>query len=140
MTRQEQLVIETAGRGFTEITRQVREHVAASPVRTGLCHLFVQHTSASLIIGENADPDVLRDLEAFMSDRIPDGDPLFVHTAEGPDDMPAHVRSVLTATSLSVPVSEGELALGTWQGIFLWEHRHRGHRRSVILTLQGEPD
>lgn len=137
LTRQERLVIETAGRGFTELTRQVREHVAAAPVHTGLCHLFVQHTSASLIIGENADPDVLRDLESFMATLVPDGDPAWRHDAEGPDDMPAHVRSVLTQTHLSVPVDGGRLALGTWQGIFLWEHRTSAHRREIVVTVDG---
>lgn len=127
--------VETAGRGFTEITDQVAEQVRSSGIGTGLCHLFIQHTSASLAITENADPDVLGDLETFMSELAPDGDPRYAHTAEGPDDMPAHVRNLLTQTSLTVPVEGGRLALGTWQGIFLWEHRHRPHRRKVVVTV-----
>lgn len=132
---QARIHIETAGRGFMEITEQVAEQVRSSGIETGLCHLFIHHTSASLAITENADPDVLGDLETFMSGLVPDGDPRYVHTAEGPDDMPAHVRSLLTQTSLTVPVEGGRLALGTWQGIFLWEHRHRPHRRKVVVTV-----
>jgi secondary thiamine-phosphate synthase enzyme len=105
-------------------------------VESGLAHLFIQHTSASLFVCENADPAVREDLEAFMARAVPDGDPLYRHTAEGPDDMPAHVRSVLTDCSLSVPVVSGKLALGTWQGIFVWEHRHSPHRRRIVLTVQ----
>ncbi len=111
--------------------------VARSGVSTGLCHVFVHHTSASLIIQENADPDVQHDLNAFMDRLVPDGDPLFRHTAEGPDDMPAHVRSVLTATSLNIPVSGGRLALGIWQGLYLWEHRTRASGRRITVTIQG---
>jgi secondary thiamine-phosphate synthase enzyme len=113
----------------------VRSVVEASGITTGLCHLFIRHTSASLLINENADPDVLRDLETFMSDLVADGDSRFIHTAEGPDDMPAHVRCALTQTSLSIPVMDGRLALGTWQGIYLWEHRHRPHDRQVVVTV-----
>ena len=105
----------------------------------GLCHLFVTHTSASLIICENADPQVLRDLDAYLTRLVPDGDRLFRHTAEGPDDMPAHVRSVLTQTHLTIPLRDGRLLLGTWQGIFLYEHRRRGHRRRVIVSLDATP-
>ena len=127
--------IDTRGRGFHEITSTVRQAVRDSGTGSGLCHLFLLHTSASLILCENADPDVLVDLERWMADLVRDGDPRFIHRAEGPDDMAAHVRSVLTASSLSLPVVDGDLELGTWQGVFLWEHRHRGHRRRLRLTL-----
>ena len=103
----------------------------------GLCHLFVHHTSASLIIQENADPDVRRDLEAYFARLVPDGDPLFLHTEEGPDDMSAHIRSVLTATQLTIPVTRGRLDLGTWQGVYLWEHRTAPHQRRVTVTVLG---
>lgn len=129
------LHIKTPGRGFTELSGQINQVVSDSGVTQGLCHLFIHHTSASLIICENADPDVLADLERFMCRLTPDGDSLFEHTAEGPDDMPAHVRSVLTATHLSVPVSTGRLDLGTWQGVFLWEHRHRPHTRRITVSV-----
>ncbi len=134
---QEELVIETRGRGSVEITAQVAAAVDASTIDDGLCHLFIRHTSASLMINENADPAVLTDLETFMRDLVPDGDPRFRHTAEGPDDMPAHIRSILTQTDLSIPVRSGRLALGTWQGIYLWEHRSAPHRRSVLVSVQG---
>ncbi len=134
---QEELVIETRGRGSVEITAQVAAAVDASDIDDGLCHLFIRHTSASLMINENADPAVLTDLETFMRDLVPDGDPRFRHTAEGPDDMPAHIRSILTQTDLSIPVRSGRLALGTWQGIYLWEHRLAPHRRSVLVSVQG---
>ncbi len=130
-------VVETRGRGTREITREVEEAVADSGISEGLCTVFVHHTSASLIINENADPDVQRDLDAFLSRLIPDGDSLYVHTMEGPDDMPAHVKTALTQTSLGIPVSGGRCALGTWQGVFLWEHRLRGHRRRVTVTVVG---
>jgi len=133
---QTELIVETRGRGAYEITSQVSLAAAAADVETGLCHLFISHTSASLMVCENADPDVLRDMETFMRDLVPDGDPRFVHTAEGADDMPAHVRSVLTGSSLTIPISGGRLALGTWQGIFLWEHRAQGHKRRVVVTIQ----
>jgi len=129
--------IKTRGRGTTEITPHVQDAVASSGITEGLCTVFVHHTSASLIINENADPDVQRDLDAFLSRLVPDGDPLFVHTMEGPDDMPAHVRTALTQTSLSIPVTKGRCALGTWQGIFVWEHRHHGHHRRVTVTVVG---
>lgn len=135
MVRSEELTFPTRGRGTRDITGAVAEIVARAGVEAGVCTVFVHHTSASLVIGENADPDVQRDLDAFFARLVPDGDPLFVHTAEGPDDMPSHVRSVLTATSLSIPVRRGRLDLGTWQGIFLWEHRHDPHRRRVTVTL-----
>jgi secondary thiamine-phosphate synthase enzyme len=127
--------VETPGRGLVEITRMVSNVVAESPLDAGLCHLFVHHTSASLIIQENADPDVRRDLDAFFARLVPDGDPLFTHRAEGPDDMSAHIRSVLTATQLSIPVEGGRLDLGTWQGIYLWEQRTASHQRRVTITV-----
>jgi secondary thiamine-phosphate synthase enzyme len=129
--------IETRGRGTYEITERVAEVVRTARVAAGLCHVFTAHTSASLMICENADPDVRRDLETFMADLAPDGDPRFVHTAEGADDMPAHLRSILTQTELTIPVRDGRLALGTWQGIYLWEHRLRAQRRRVLVTVQG---
>jgi len=129
--------IMTRGRGTTEITPHVQDAVASFGITEGLCTVFVHHTSASLIINENADPDVQRDLDAFLSRLVPDGDPLFVHTMEGPDDMPAHVRTALTQTSLSIPVTKGRCALGTWQGVFVWEHRHHGHHRRVTVTVVG---
>ena len=138
MIQQQTLHITTRGRGLTEITRQVEQVVANSKVTTGLCHVFIQHTSASLIISENADPEVGRDLERFFARMVPDGDPLFEHDAEGPDDMPAHIRTILTTCSLTIPVGQSRLLLGTWQGIFLWEHRHAGHRRSVVVTVHGD--
>ena len=138
MIKQEEINIATRGRGTYDLSRQVQQAVRASGVSTGICHVFIRHTSASLMISENADPAVMRDLEAFLSRQVPDGDPMFTHTAEGPDDMPSHVRSVLTQTDLQVPVSNGHCALGTWQGIFLWEHRCAPHQRKVILTISGE--
>jgi secondary thiamine-phosphate synthase enzyme len=131
------LTVDTAGRGTHEFTQEVRRCVAGTSVETGLCHVFIHHTSASLLITENADPDVQRDLDAFFARLVPDGDPLYIHTAEGPDDMPAHVRAALTLTSLTIPVANGQLQLGTWQGVFVWEHRHRAHRRRVTITVQG---
>ena len=134
---QQEIELDTRGRGTYEITDRVAHAVSAAGVATGLCNVFVTHTSASLMICENADPDVRRDLETFMADLAPDGDPRFVHTAEGPDDMPAHVRSVLTTSDLTIPIKNGELALGTWQGVYLWQHRHHGHRRRVLVTIQS---
>jgi secondary thiamine-phosphate synthase enzyme len=130
--------IRTKGRGFYEITEEVASWISQENFETGLLTLHVRHTSASLLIQENADPDVRRDLESFFNRLVPDGDRLFVHTAEGDDDMPAHVRSALTAVSLSVPVTKGHLALGTWQGLYLWEHRHASHQRSITLHCVGE--
>jgi secondary thiamine-phosphate synthase enzyme len=129
--------VETRGRGTAEITDEVQTAVAASGISEGLCTVFIHHTSASLVINENADRDVQRDLDAFLSRLVPDGDPLYIHTMEGPDDMPAHVKAALTQTSLSIPVADGRCALGTWQGVFLWEHRLRGHRRRVTVTVVG---
>ena len=133
---QSEIVITTEGRGTYEITDRIGAVVSDSGIEIGLCSLFIKHTSASLMLCENADPDVRRDLETFMSDLAPDGDPRFVHTMEGPDDMPAHVRSVLTQSDLNIPVRGGRLMLGTWQGVYIWEHRHAAHRRSVLITLQ----
>lgn len=131
------LTVSTRGRGTYDITRDVRNVVAASKARDGLATVWIHHTSASLIISENADPDVRRDLEAFLARLVPDGDPLFVHTAEGDDDMPAHVRSVLTQTSIGIPIADGKLVLGTWQGLYLWEHRTSPHERRVTVTVIG---
>ena len=138
MISQHELRIDTRGRGTYSLTSDIDAVVRESGISEGICHVFIRHTSASLMLSENADPDVLRDLETFMSRQVPDGDPMFTHTAEGPDDMPAHVRSVLTQSDLNLPVTAGRCALGTWQGVFLWEHRHAPHRRRVILTVQGE--
>ncbi len=132
------LAFDTRGRGLVEITRPVAEWVATSGVATGLVTLFVRHTSASLVVQENADPDVRADLDRFFARLVPDGDTLFRHRDEGPDDMPAHVRAALTAVQLSIPMADGRLALGTWQGLYLWEHRMRPHRREVALHLLGE--
>lgn len=137
-SRQYELTIGTSGRGTVDLTAQVSAQVRESGVRTGLCHVFVQHTSASLMLCENADPDVRRDLEAFMQRLAPDGDPLFTHQNEGPDDMPAHVRTVLTGAELTLPVREGRPALGTWQGVYLWEHRTQANRRRVLVTVLGD--
>ena len=138
MLHQQQLMVDTEGRGTFDITDAVQAVVANGGITTGLCHVFVQHTSASLILCENADPAVRSDLERFMARLAPDGDPLFRHVSEGPDDMPAHVRSVLTQSDLQIPVTGGRCALGTWQGIYLWEHRTRPHRRRVTVTIQGD--
>ena len=133
-----ELQVDTGGRGTYDLTKKIDAAIRDSGIRVGLCHVFLRHTSASLMLCENADPAVLRDLEAFMSRLAPDGDPLFTHTAEGPDDMPAHVRSVLTHNDLNVPVRDGRPDLGTWQGIYLWEHRHAPHRRKVTVTISGD--
>jgi secondary thiamine-phosphate synthase enzyme len=135
MTYQEILSIQTPGRGMLEITSAIAKVVKQAHCPAGLCNLFIQHTSASLIIGENADRQVQRDLEAFLSRLVPDGDPIFKHTAEGKDDMPAHVRTVLTQTSLLIPIQDYWLSLGTWQGIYLWEHRQHAHSRQVVVTV-----
>ncbi len=132
-----ELSIETQGRGTYELTSEVAAAIEGSGLTTGLCHIFLRHTSPSLMLCENADPAVMHDLESFMSRLTPDGDPMFTHTAEGPDDMPAHVRSVLTHNDLQVPVRNAKCDLGTWQGIYLWEHRHASHRRNITLTING---
>ena len=130
--------IATRGRGFYEFTQDVARWVRSSGLQNGLVTLHLRHTSASLLIQENADPDVKRDLDSFFARLVPDGDPLFIHTAEGEDDMSAHIRTALTAVNLSIPVQGGVMALGTWQGIYLWEHRCRAHSRSVSAHLLGE--
>lgn len=130
--------IATPGRGLAEITPQVTRWLAGTGITSGLVTLFIRHTSASLLIQENADPEVQRDLERFLARLVPDGDALFEHVSEGPDDMPAHVRAALTATSLAVPVAGGRMVLGTWQGIYVFEHRRRGHARQVVAHLLGE--
>jgi secondary thiamine-phosphate synthase enzyme len=130
--------IRTPGRGLTEITPQVTRWLAGTGITTGLVTLFIRHTSASLLIQENADPEVQRDLERFLTRLVPDGDPLFEHASEGPDDMPAHVRAALTATTLSVPVVDGRMVLGTWQGIYVFEHRRRGQTRQVVGHGAGD--
>jgi secondary thiamine-phosphate synthase enzyme len=132
------LHFDTPGRGLVEITREVVRRVGEAGVATGVLTLFIRHTSASLLVQENADPDVRADLDRFMARLVPDGDALFRHRDEGPDDMPAHVRSALTSVQLSIPIAAGRLALGTWQGIYLWEHRLRPHRREVAVHLLGE--
>lgn len=132
------VTVRTAGRGLRNITREVQACVVDAGIETGLCTIHLQHTSASLLIQENADPDVRRDFEAFFERLVPDGDPLFVHTIEGDDDMPAHIRTALTTVNLSVPVAGGILTLGTWQGIYLWEHRRAAHRRTVVVHVLGE--
>ena len=132
---QYKLTVQTRGRGLTDITARVEALVDVQDQDCGLAHIFVHHTSASLIIQENADPDVRRDLDAFFAHLVPDGDPIFTHIDEGPDDMSAHIRSVLTATHLTVPITEGRLALGTWQGIYLWEHRTQPHARQITVTV-----
>jgi secondary thiamine-phosphate synthase enzyme len=131
----ETIEISSAGRGFQEVTEQVARVVGRSSIRDGFCHVFIQHTSASLLITENADPDVLRDLETWMSATVQDGDARFRHRAEGPDDMSAHVRTLLTETSLTIPVQGGRMALGTWQGLFVWEHRARPHSRRLLVSV-----
>jgi secondary thiamine-phosphate synthase enzyme len=137
MTYQQSLEIKTSGRGTLDITRNVAGVIEESGVQTGICHVFVRHTSASLILCENADPQVRGDLERFLVEIVPDGYHLFRHTAEGPDDMPAHVRSILTNMDLTIPVSGGRPALGIWQGIYLYEHRSHAHRRTVTVTVTG---
>jgi secondary thiamine-phosphate synthase enzyme len=134
----QELPVSTRGRGFYEFTGQVQELLARTGFKTGLVTLHLEHTSASLLIQENADPEVRRDLERFFARLAPDGDPLFQHTTEGDDDMPAHVRTALTAVNLSIPFQNGRMVLGTWQGIYLWEHRRDPHRRRVVVHVLGE--
>ena len=138
MTSQQSFSVRTRGRGFENLTDRIGAIVAKSDIRLGLCNVFTQHTSASLVITENADSAVRRDLERFMQRIAPDGTSDYEHDTEGPDDMPAHIRSVLTSASISVPIVDGKLGLGTWQGIYLWEHRHAGHEREVIVTVTGD--
>jgi secondary thiamine-phosphate synthase enzyme len=132
------LTVRTRGQGLYEVTREVSDATRGSGVAEGLCTLFVRHTSASLVIQENADPAVRHDLEGFLSRLVPDGDPAFTHVAEGDDDMPAHVKAALLKTSEQIPVRGGELTLGTWQGLYVWEHRSRPHRREVVVHVFGE--
>jgi len=139
MVEQKTLEFRTRGRGTTEITADVQRIVTVSGIQKGLCNVFLQHTSASLILCENADPDVRKDLETLLSRLAPDGDPAFVHDTEGPDDMAAHARAMLTSNSITIPVSGGKLMLGTWQGVYLYEHRTAAHARSVVATVTGDP-
>lgn len=133
-----EITIQTPGEGLHEITADVQRLVQHAGVEDGLCTVFIRHTSASLIIQENADPSARRDLEAWLNRLVPEGDPLYTHTAEGPDDMPSHIKAILTQVSLSIPIVDGRLALGTWQGIYLWEHRRRGHARRIVVSVLGE--
>jgi len=135
--QQKILAFPTDGRGTTEITDSIAAVLAGEELKIGLCHAFIRHTSASLIICENADPSVRKDLERFTARWIPDGDRLFEHDVEGPDDMPAHLRTIFTQTALTIPIHQGRLALGTWQGVYLWEHRRAGSRREVVVTVTG---
>ena len=130
------LHLETKGQGLHEITDEIMRMVVSTKVREGLCTLFIQHTSASLTIQENADPSARRDLETWLNRLVPEDDPLYTHTSEGADDMPSHIKAILTSTSLSIPVLDGRLVLGTWQGIYLWEHRKRPHQRTVIVHVR----
>jgi len=130
-----QLTVETRGQGLYEITAAVQTEIREAKLSEGLCTVFVRHTSASLVIQENADPSARRDLERWLARLVPEGDPFYTHDTEGPDDMPAHIRAALTATSLSIPVVNEKLALGTWQGIYLWEHRRRGSTRELLLHI-----
>lgn len=135
---QHEISIATRGRGFYEFTDQISELLGQSGIQTGQVTLHLQHTSASLVIQENADPEVRRDFERFFARLVPDGDQIFEHTAEGEDDMSAHIRTALTAVNLTIPVTRGSLALGTWQGIYLWEHRTHPHRRRIVVHFLGE--
>ncbi len=138
MLHQQKLRFSTTGRGTYNITKQITEAIETSGIKFGICHMFVQHTSASLILCENADKTVREDLNAYMARLVKDGDSKYKHTEEGPDDMAAHIRTVLTQSSLSIPVYKGKCDLGMWQGIFLWEHRTNAHKRNVAITLMGE--
>ncbi|MFW5450422.1 MAG: secondary thiamine-phosphate synthase enzyme YjbQ [Methylophagaceae bacterium] len=138
MVFQQQLNFTTTARSTTNITSQIQQIITQSGISIGTCHIFVQHTSASLMLCENADPDVRVDLETYMQHIVPDGDPMFLHQDEGPDDMSAHIRTVLTNPDLTIPVSHGRASLGIWQGIYLWEHRTQRHNRTVMVTIQGE--
>ena len=132
-----EISIHTPGQGLHEITDDVQRLVQQAGVDDGLCTIFIRHTSCSLIIQENADPSAKRDLETWLNRLVPENDPLYTHTSEGPDDMPSHIKAILTQVSLSVPVMDGKLALGTWQGIYLWEHRRRAHSRRVVVSVLG---
>ena len=130
--------IRTQGKSFHNITSEIARLVVTAPIQDGLCSIFIRHTSASLVIQENADPDVLKDLETFFAKLVPESRSLYRHSAEGPDDMPAHIRSVLTKTTESIPIVQHRLALGTWQGLYLWEHRDRGSQREILVHLSGQ--
>ena len=130
-----QFFVETPGQGLHEITSKVAAAVEGAGIGEGLCTVFVRHTSASLVIQENADPTAKRDLERWLNRLVPDGDPFYSHDAEGPDDMPSHIKAALTSSSLSIPIAAGKLSLGTWQGIYLWEHRRRGSRRELVVHI-----
>jgi secondary thiamine-phosphate synthase enzyme len=132
---QTRITVNSTGQGLVEFTHQVKQFVSSANIETGLCTLFVKHTSCSMVIQENADPSAKRDLEAWLNRLVKENDPLYTHTFEGPDDMPAHIKAALTATSLSIPITDGQIALGTWQGLYLWEHRHQSHRRDIIVHL-----
>ena len=134
---QQLLQIKTSPKSFVKITTKIQEAVEKSGVKTGICHLFLRHTSASLIIQENADPDVLIDLQNFLSQLVPESGK-YIHSTEGPDDMPAHIRTVLTHTSEQIPINQGRLVLGTWQGIYIWEHRQYNHTRELVIHIMGE--
>ncbi|MEC4892841.1 MAG: secondary thiamine-phosphate synthase enzyme YjbQ [Oscillatoria sp. PMC 1051.18] len=134
---QEIIKVKTQGKSLQKITRQVEAVVAQSGVNSGLCTIFIRHTSASLLIQENADPDVLKDLATFFAKLVPEDPSRYIHNAEGPDDMPAHIRSALTHTSEQIPISYGRLTLGTWQGIYLWEHRQYSHQREIVVHVSG---
>lgn len=135
--QQQTISIQTQGRATLNITSEVERVLQAANFEKGLCHVFVHHTSASLIITENADAAVHRDLENYIARLVVDGDPAYLHDQEGPDDMAAHIRSVLTQSEITIPIRAGRLALGTWQGLYLWEHRYSGHRRNITITLTG---
>jgi secondary thiamine-phosphate synthase enzyme len=137
MIEQQTITLQTEGRSIIDITGQVEELLRVSGIEQGLCHVFLHHTSASLIITENADSNVRRDLENYIARLVLDGDPAYLHDQEGADDMAAHIRSVLTQTEITIPIQRGRLALGSWQGLFLWEHRYHAHRRNLTVTLSG---
>lgn len=134
---QQHISVSTNGRGTTNITREIEQAIQTAGFKTGLCHVFIHHTSASLIITENADPDVRKDMETIFARLAPDGDPEYYHTLEGVDDMSAHIRTVLTQTEMTIPITNGRCGLGTWQGVFLWEHRAGRFNRRVTVTVQG---
>lgn len=134
---QKALNVTTTGKSFHDLTNKINSYVIESGITSGLCTLFIRHTSASLVIQENADPDVLRDLSNFFAKLVPEDGSRYIHNSEGSDDMPAHIRSVLTKTSEQIPIVQGRLVLGTWQGIYLWEHRDRSHQREIVIYIQG---
>jgi len=138
MVHHQELKFSTTGRGTYNIDKQINDAISKSNITEGMVNIFIQHPSASLVLCENADPDVRSDLETFMANLVPDGDPMFRHSSEGIDDMPAHVRTTLTMNSLSLPLHKGRTMLGTWQGVFLWEHRSQPHKRRVVVTVTGE--